>query len=107
MARYRISEAAKGDLKRNRLDQPPPRFAAAGVRADVAELVEVGDLDQLGLQIHEGPHLGAGLGMRAWLTPRVSEATMHRLAGRVNLFAFMFRIHAADLQFFPFLFNIH
>ena len=42
-----------------------PGIAAGDIGTDVSELVEVGDVDQPDRQIHESPHLGAGLGVRA------------------------------------------
>ncbi|KEJ94700.1 hypothetical protein SUH3_05680 [Pseudosulfitobacter pseudonitzschiae] len=41
------------------------RIIAANVRADVAKLVQIGNVRQNILQKHENPRLRAGLGMRA------------------------------------------
>ncbi len=41
------------------------RIIAANVRADVAKLVQIGNVRQNTLQKHENPRLRAGLGMRA------------------------------------------
>ena len=62
-----------------------PRMRARDVRADVAELVEVGDVDQTASRKRESPHLGAGLGKRAGLASCVSRVTMAASPSEVNL----------------------
>lgn len=53
-------------------------------KADVAELVKIGDVDQMVPQIHESPHFRAGLGKRAGLTPCDSVAIFDQLDALVN-----------------------
>ena len=60
------------------------RMRARDVRADVAELVEVGDVDQTASRKRESPHLGAGLGKRTGLASCVSALTPSIFSRKVD-----------------------
>ena len=84
---YRELWLAQSDASRvgNYAESRLPRMRARDVRADMAELVEVGDVDRSASRKRESPHLGAGLGKRAGLASCVSRATMAASPGEVNL----------------------